>query len=585
MDSSGGRAVVRRTGPDTSCSHGSLQTARSVTARSFAELATEVFVPFYTYSLAQGIAYGFLAPYRVHRIVTDYDAIGWRPTIGELDRFGREIPDDEYQTPDFERAVALRARTEAIARHLATFLKQTDRFAKTIVFFVDQEHASEMRHALINFNADLVAQNPDYVCRVTADEGDIGKGKLSAFQDVERAVPVATPIVACWAGNRDKPPVLEMGPVFKASGTERHQLGGVERLSEAIKAVSRGVLLLLLVASVRFAPAAPVTEAPRDLKQHLAFSEVILEEVEAHQYDLLETQYQQFKMPGELLPDGIEKLWIYFAAFYGRFQSIRTEEEGDAFVQSVRAWFTERPGSVAALLCLENALVGQLDWFWGRLREEKGGPGSAETVAKMDAIGEEYRRNFRDFPEAARAKVLAEPYYYTVALQFMGSANAPGAMVEELARDAEHVDPFQVAFCGSYVVWLFKHREKDLSLPRPEVWLTDRFKITSLDSENLQARKARAYAETVAFHGGEGFGFDAALLDWPTLKMGLEGLVKEFGAETDWPSRYLSLAFFFKDQTAARDALAVIGGNYSPEVIGRPDAFQEMSAWAEKPDQ
>jgi hypothetical protein len=173
--------------------------------------------------------------------------------------------------------------------------------------------------------------------------------------------------------------------------------------------VSRGVLLLLLVASVGFAPAAPVTEAPRDLKQHLAFSEVILEEVEAHQYDLLETQYQQFKMPGELLPDGIEKLWIYFAAFYGRFQSIRTEEEGDAFVQSVRAWFTERPGSVAALLCLENALVGQLDWFWGRLREEKGGPGSAETVAKMDAIGEEYRRNFRDFPEAARAKVLAEP--------------------------------------------------------------------------------------------------------------------------------------------------------------------------------
>ena len=44
--------------------------------------------------------------------------------------------------------------------------------------------------ALVNLSADLVAQHPDYVCRVTADEGDIGKGKLSAFQDVERAVPV-----------------------------------------------------------------------------------------------------------------------------------------------------------------------------------------------------------------------------------------------------------------------------------------------------------------------------------------------------------------------------------------------------------
>jgi type I restriction enzyme, R subunit len=38
--------------------------------------------PLYTYSLAQGIADGFLAPYRVHRIVTDVDAVGWRPTRG-----------------------------------------------------------------------------------------------------------------------------------------------------------------------------------------------------------------------------------------------------------------------------------------------------------------------------------------------------------------------------------------------------------------------------------------------------------------------------------------------------------------------
>ena len=71
---------------------------------------------------------------------------------------------------------ALRARTEAIARHLTDFLKKTDRFAKTIVFCVDQEHADEMRRALSNLNSDLVAQYPDYVCRVTADEGEIGRG-------------------------------------------------------------------------------------------------------------------------------------------------------------------------------------------------------------------------------------------------------------------------------------------------------------------------------------------------------------------------------------------------------------------------
>ncbi|MEX2175876.1 MAG: DEAD/DEAH box helicase family protein [Pirellulaceae bacterium] len=145
--------------------------------------------PLFQYSLRQGIEDGFLAPYRVHRVVSTWDAAGWRPSRAELDRYGREIPDDEYQTKDFERAVALRARTEAIAKHLTEFLKKSDRFAKTIVFCVDQEHASEMRTALTNLNADLTAQYPDYVCRVTADEGDVGKGHWSRFRDVESHTP------------------------------------------------------------------------------------------------------------------------------------------------------------------------------------------------------------------------------------------------------------------------------------------------------------------------------------------------------------------------------------------------------------
>jgi type I restriction enzyme, R subunit len=145
--------------------------------------------PVYEYSLRQGIDDGFLAPYRVHRVITQWDAAGWRPSRDEVDRFGREIPDDEYQTKDFERVIALRARTLAIAHHLTEFLKKTDRFAKTIVFCVDQEHASEMREALVNLNTDLCSQNPDYICRVTADEGQIGRGHLSRFQDVETRTP------------------------------------------------------------------------------------------------------------------------------------------------------------------------------------------------------------------------------------------------------------------------------------------------------------------------------------------------------------------------------------------------------------
>ncbi len=146
--------------------------------------------PIYIYSLRDGIDDGFLAPYRVHRVITDVDAAGWRPSKGELDRYGREIPDEEYQTNDFERVIALRARTEAIARHLTDFMKKTDRYAKTMVFCVDQEHALEMRKALNNLNADLTKKHPHYVCRVTADEGAIGRGHLSRFQELETESPV-----------------------------------------------------------------------------------------------------------------------------------------------------------------------------------------------------------------------------------------------------------------------------------------------------------------------------------------------------------------------------------------------------------
>ncbi|MBX3276445.1 MAG: DEAD/DEAH box helicase family protein [Acidobacteria bacterium] len=146
--------------------------------------------PIFQYSLKQGIEDGFLAPYRVHRVVTTWDSTGWRPDKGQLDRYGREIPDEVYQTKDFERIVSLRARTEAIARHLAEFMKKHGRYDKTIVFCVDQEHADEMRRQLNNLNADLVQKNPDYACRVTANDAEIGRGHLSNFQELERATPV-----------------------------------------------------------------------------------------------------------------------------------------------------------------------------------------------------------------------------------------------------------------------------------------------------------------------------------------------------------------------------------------------------------
>src|ERR1700744_1928912 len=57
--------------------------------------------PVYTYSLRQGIADGFLAPYKVVKVHIDVDVEGYRPERGEIDRYGNEIEDRIYNTKDF----------------------------------------------------------------------------------------------------------------------------------------------------------------------------------------------------------------------------------------------------------------------------------------------------------------------------------------------------------------------------------------------------------------------------------------------------------------------------------------------------
>lgn len=92
-------------------------------------------------------------------------------------------------TGDYETIISIKARTEAIAKHLTDYLKKANRFDKTIVFCVDQEHAEDMRKALNNLNSDLVKEYPDYICRVVSEEGDIGMGHLSRFQELETKTP------------------------------------------------------------------------------------------------------------------------------------------------------------------------------------------------------------------------------------------------------------------------------------------------------------------------------------------------------------------------------------------------------------
>jgi type I restriction enzyme R subunit len=146
--------------------------------------------PIYTYSLKQGIEDGFLAPYIVHRIVTEADATGWRPESGQVDAKGNIIADGVYTTSDFERTLSLLPRTKAVAKHLADYMAKNGRYGKTIVFCVDQEHAGDMRRELNNLNTDITKENPNYVVRVVSEEGDVGKGHLSDFMDIDEEFPV-----------------------------------------------------------------------------------------------------------------------------------------------------------------------------------------------------------------------------------------------------------------------------------------------------------------------------------------------------------------------------------------------------------
>lgn len=145
--------------------------------------------PLFTYSLRQGIEDGFLAPYKVIRIDLDQDLQGWQPKPGQRDKYGNEIPDRIFNQRDFDRTLVLEKRTELVARIISDYLKSSgDRFAKTIVFCENIDHAERMRVALVNENTDLVVENRRYIMRITGDDTE-GKAELDNFIDPESKYP------------------------------------------------------------------------------------------------------------------------------------------------------------------------------------------------------------------------------------------------------------------------------------------------------------------------------------------------------------------------------------------------------------
>jgi len=152
--------------------------------------------PVYVYSLKDGIADGFLAPYEVLSCELDVDANGFSPSDaksyserGELiDEHGNVVPEGSYSAKDFEKNIVLRARTKRVAQRIAACLRAQGEFSKTIVFCVDTEHAARLRDAIANEFSDIVKKYPNYVVRITGDDPE-GKNLLDAFCDATKKEP------------------------------------------------------------------------------------------------------------------------------------------------------------------------------------------------------------------------------------------------------------------------------------------------------------------------------------------------------------------------------------------------------------
>ncbi|MFE2426477.1 EcoAI/FtnUII family type I restriction enzme subunit R [Streptomyces sp. NPDC059373] len=147
----------------------------------------------YTYSLADGIEDGFLAPYRVRRVRLNVDMEGYQTDPGQRDKYGNEIPEGVYGPKDFERVMVILERTEAAAQYVIDYLRSTaedGKQGKTIVFCENNDHAARMRTALFNAASAEVQALRNYVVRITDADGPHGRAQLDEFRKDDSDEPV-----------------------------------------------------------------------------------------------------------------------------------------------------------------------------------------------------------------------------------------------------------------------------------------------------------------------------------------------------------------------------------------------------------
>jgi type I restriction enzyme, R subunit len=137
--------------------------------------------PVYIYSLKQGINDGFLTPFKVKQIATNYDEYTYTNDDeiieGEIEEgkvYGIAEQNKVIEIMDIERY------------RVQKFMDMIDQTQKTLVFCATQAHALAVRNLI---NQIVTHKNPNYCQRVTADDGKLGEQHLKDFQNNELSIP------------------------------------------------------------------------------------------------------------------------------------------------------------------------------------------------------------------------------------------------------------------------------------------------------------------------------------------------------------------------------------------------------------
>ena len=137
--------------------------------------------PVYEYSLKEGIADGFLTPFRHCKMQSNIDDYIYSP---EDEILSGDVEEGKvYTEKDFYQGnITIKQRDEARVQEFMKYIKEDE---KTLVFCATQDHAAQIRDMINRFHHG----NPKYAVRVAANDGELGNQYLKEFQDNEKTTP------------------------------------------------------------------------------------------------------------------------------------------------------------------------------------------------------------------------------------------------------------------------------------------------------------------------------------------------------------------------------------------------------------